>query len=51
MDNIPSLLTIERVYFLEDIYFGIKRLSNGKAKEIEGYQADILRIEAPIPIL
>ena len=32
------------VFSLEDIYFGVKRLENGKAKDIEGYQAEILKI-------
>ena len=38
-DNIQTLLTRKEVFFLEDIDFGVKRLANGKAKDIEGYQA------------
>ena len=34
---------MEEVFSLEDIYFGVKRLENGKAKDIEGYQAEILK--------
>ena len=29
---------------LEDIDFGVKHLANGKAKDIEGYQDEILKI-------
>ena len=28
----------EEVFSFEEIDFGVKRLANGKAKEIEGYQ-------------
>ena len=43
-DNIQTLLTMKEVFSLEDIDFGVKRLENGKDKEIEGYQAEILKI-------
>ena len=43
-DNIQTLLTTEEVFSLEDIYFRVKCLANGKAKDIEGYQAEILKI-------
>ena len=39
IDNFETLLTMEEVFSLEDIDFGVKRLGNGKAKDIEGYQA------------
>ena len=39
IDNFETLLIIEEVFSLEDIDFGVKRLANGKAKDIEGYQA------------
>ena len=50
MDNIPALLANEQVFSLEDIDLGIKRLVNGKAKDIEGYQSEILKIGAPVLI-
>ena len=39
IDNSETLLTMEEVFSLEDIDFGVKRLANGKSKDIEGYQA------------
>ena len=39
IDDIQTLLTTREVYSLKDIDFGVKRLANGKAKDIEGYQA------------
>ena len=33
---------------LEDIDFRVKHLANGKAKDIEGYQVEILKIGGPI---
>ena len=48
--NFETFLTTEEVFSLEDIYFGVKRLANGKAKDIEGYQAEILKIGGPILI-
>lgn len=41
IDNFETLLTTEEVFSLEDIDIGVKRLENGKAKDIEGYQAEI----------
>ena len=49
-DNIPSVSIEEKVFSIEDIEFGVKRLANGKAKDIEGYQAEIFKIEGPIVI-
>jgi len=39
VDDIQALLTTEQVFSLEDIDFGIKCMENGKAKDIEMYQA------------
>ena len=44
IDHFETLLTTEDVFLLEDIDFGVKHLENGKAKDIEGYQAKILKI-------
>ena len=35
---------MEEFFSLEDIDFWVKRLANGKAKDIEGYQEEILKI-------
>ena len=35
------MLTTKEVFSLEDIDFGVKRLENGKAKDVEGYQEEI----------
>jgi hypothetical protein len=50
MDTIPIVPTKEEVFSLDDIEFWVKKLANGKAKDIEGYQAKILKIEGPILI-
>ena len=39
IDNFETLLTTVEVFSLEDIDLGVKRLENGEAKDIEGYQA------------
>ena len=44
MDNLETLLTTKEVFSLEDTDFGVKHLENGKAKDIEGYQVEILKI-------
>ena len=49
-DNIQTLLTLKEVFSLEDIDFGVKRLANGKSKDIEGYQAEILKIRGIVLI-
>jgi hypothetical protein len=41
METIPIVPTKEEVFSLDDIEFGVKWLANGKAKDIEGYQAEI----------
>ena len=50
MDNNPIVTTKEGVFSLDDIEFGVKRLANGKAKDIEGYQAEIFKIGGSILI-
>ena len=40
----------EEVFSLDDIYSGINKLANGKAKDIEGYQAEILKMGRSILI-
>jgi hypothetical protein len=50
MDTIPIVPTKEEVFSLDDIEFGVKQLANGKAKDIEGYQAEIFKIGGPILI-
>jgi len=50
MDNFETLLTMKEVFSLEDIDFGVNCLANGKAKDIEGYQAEILKIGDPVLI-
>ena len=50
MDTIPIIPTKEEVFSLYDIEFGFKWLANGKAKDIEGYKDEILKIEGPILI-
>ena len=42
-DNIQTLLTTKEFFSLEDIDFGVKHLTNGKDKDIEVYQEDILK--------
>ena len=42
-----TLLTMKEVFTLEDINFRVKHLENGKAKDIEGYQVEILKIGGP----
>jgi hypothetical protein len=50
METIPLVPTNEEVFSLDDIDFGVKQLANGKAKDIEGYQAEIFKIGGPILI-
>jgi hypothetical protein len=50
MDTILIVPTKDEVFSLDDIEFGVKRLANGKAKDIEGYQAGIFMIEGNILI-
>ena len=48
----PFWLSLQRKKFfsLDDIEFEVKRLANGKAKDIEGYQAEFFKIGGPILI-
>jgi len=50
MDNFETLLTTKEVFSLEDIDFEVNWLANGEAKDIEGYQVEILKIGARILI-
>jgi hypothetical protein len=50
MENMPNNSTKDEVFSIEDIKFGVKQLSKGKAKDIEGYQDEILKIRGPILI-
>ena len=50
MDNFETLLTTKEVLSLEEIDFGVNLLANGKAKDIEGYQVEILKIGGPVLI-
>ena len=50
IDNFETLLTMKEFFSLEDIDFWVKRLANGKAKDIEGYQEEILKIGGPVLI-
>ena len=51
MDTIPIVPTKEGIFSLDDIEFGVKRLTNGKAKDIEDYQYETFKIGGPILIL
>jgi hypothetical protein len=46
MDTIPNVPIEDEVFSMEDIEFGVKWLTNGKAKDIEGYQDEIFKIRA-----
>jgi hypothetical protein len=50
MESIPKVSIENEFFSIEDINFGVKKLTNGKAKDIEGYQAEILKIGGPILI-
>ena len=50
METIPIVPTKEEVFSLDNIEFGVKRLANGKTKDIEGYQVEIFKIEGLILI-
>ena len=43
IDNFETLLTTVEFFSLEDKDFGVKRLENGKSKDIEGYQEKNLK--------
>jgi hypothetical protein len=50
MDIISIVPTKEEVFSLDDIEFGVKKLANGKAKDIEGYQDEFFKIGGSILI-
>jgi hypothetical protein len=50
MDTIPNIPTEDEYFSLEYIELRVKQLSNGKAKDIESYQAKIFKIRGPILI-
>ena len=51
MYTIPIIPTNDVVFSLDDIEFGVNRLENQKARDIEGYQDEIFKIGGPILIL
>jgi hypothetical protein len=51
IDNMPNNSTKDEFFSIEDIKFGVKQFSKGKDKDIEDYQAEILKIGGPILIL
>ena len=50
MDTIHIVPTKDEVFSLDEIEFEVKRLANGKAKDILGYQAKNIKIKEPILI-
>jgi hypothetical protein len=50
METIPIVPAEDEFFSLDDIVFRVKRLANGKAKYIEGYQAGTFKIGGPILI-
>jgi len=50
VDNFETLLTTKVFFSLEDIKFGVNHLANGKAKDIKGYKARIIKIGGPVLI-
>jgi hypothetical protein len=50
MDTIPIVPLEDEVFSLDEIEFEVKRLANGKAKDILGYQAKNIKIKEPILI-
>ena len=50
MLSIPIVPTEDAIFSLDDINFRVKRLANGKAKDIEGYQDEIFKIGGSILI-
>jgi hypothetical protein len=51
LEKIPKVSMEDDVFSIEDIKFGVKWLGNEKAKDIEGYQYEILKIGGPIMIV
>jgi hypothetical protein len=50
MDTIHIFATKDEFFSLDDIEFGVKWIANVKAKDIEGNQAEIFKIEGHILI-
>jgi hypothetical protein len=50
MDTIHIVPTKEEVFSLDEIESGVKLLANGKAEDIEGYQAEIFKIRGYVLI-
>jgi hypothetical protein len=50
MESIPNNSSKDEVFSIEEIKFGVKWPQKGKAKDIEGYQPEILKIGGPILI-
>jgi hypothetical protein len=50
MNTIPIVPTKDDIFSLDDIEVRVKWLANGKAKDIEGYQVEIFKIEGHILI-
>ena len=50
MENIPNSSTKDTLFSIKEITLGVKRISKGKSKDIEGYQVEILKIGGPILI-
>jgi hypothetical protein len=48
MDTIPIFPTKDEFFSLDDIEVRVKRLSNGKSKNIQGYQDEIFKFIGPI---
>ena len=44
MDTILNTPIKEDIFSLEDVAFGINKLTHGQAKDIEGYQAEIFKM-------
>jgi len=49
-NNTQNPPTLKEVLSLEDIDFGVRRLANGKAKDIEWYQVETLKIGGTVLI-
>ena len=50
MDTIAIVPTKEEGFSLDGIEFGVKRLANGKDKDIEGYHVEIFKIRGNVSI-
>jgi hypothetical protein len=48
VDNIQTVFIEEKVFSIEYVEFGIKQLTKGKSRNIEGYQEEILKIRGDL---